>query len=84
MKIALKLYASLSQLLPPEAARGNRMVVDVDPDETIAEIIEHYRVPQESAHLVMVNGLFIVPSERASRRLQENDELAIWPPVAGG
>jgi len=41
-------------------------------------------VPAEHCHLVLVNGVFISPSERGSRRLSEGDHLAIWPPVAGG
>ena len=83
MRIRFKLFASLSDLLPPEA-RGNALELEITPQSSIAEILESQRVPAESAHLVMVNGIFIPPSERTSRTLQEADELAIWPPVAGG
>jgi thiamine biosynthesis protein ThiS len=83
MRIKFKLFASLSDLLPPEA-RGNAVELDITPQTTIDDILKTQQVPEESAHLVMVNGIFIPPSERASRTLQETDELAIWPPVAGG
>lgn len=83
MKIAFKLFASLSDYLPP-GHRENRIELDVDEDMTVAAMIHRYAVPERSAHLVLVNGVFIPPSERAARTLAEGDELAIWPPIAGG
>jgi sulfur carrier protein ThiS len=35
-------------------------------------------------HLVLVNGSFVPPEQRATRELVEGDVLAIWPPIAGG
>jgi len=35
-------------------------------------------------HLVLVNGSYIAPEQRASQTLAEGDVLAIWPPIAGG
>ncbi len=55
MRITLKLFASLSNYLPPEMA-----------------------------HLVLINGIFVAPSQRGLKRLAEDDHLAMWPPVAGG
>ena len=84
MKIVFKLFASLSEFLPAEARRGNKMSLEIPPQTTIATIIQQQGVPESSVHLVVVNGVFIPDSERASRTLSEGDELAIWPPVAGG
>jgi molybdopterin converting factor small subunit len=47
-------------------------------------MIELYKIPSKSAHLVMVNGVYINPDQRFSYVLKENDALAICPPVAGG
>jgi thiamine biosynthesis protein ThiS len=83
MKIVFKLFANLSQLLPPGAC-GNTQELEISPQTTIDEILKTQQIPEESAHLVMVNGIFVASNERSSRTLQEADELAVWPPVAGG
>ena len=83
IRIAFKLFASLSDYLP-SGHRGNRLELEVDEGTTVAEMIRRYNVPERSAHLVLVNGHFVPPSERTRRRLVDGDELAIWPPIAGG
>ena len=84
MKITFKLYASLTEHLPAEARRGNLIEIDVANDASIAQIIEPYGLPPKLVHLVLVNGVFILPDQRASRTLLDGDVLAIWPPIAGG
>ncbi len=83
IRIGFKLFASLSDYLP-DGHRGNRLELMMDEGTTVADVIHRYRVPERSAHLVLVNGHFVPPSERPKRRLQDGDELAIWPPIAGG
>ena len=46
--------------------------------------IAPYNLPPALTRLVLVNGLFVPPQERASRALRDGDVLAIWPPIAGG
>lgn len=83
MKIELKLYASLSHYLPP-GAKQQRIVLDVAQDVTPDRLIDDMKLPREACFLVLVNGVFVPPSERSSRILQDGDALAIWPPIAGG
>jgi len=84
MRVVLKLYASLADHLPPEARRSNRLELELPPDTTIADVIRERNLPPKLCHLVLVNGHYIAPADRGSRRLQPGDELAIWPPIAGG
>jgi sulfur carrier protein ThiS len=84
MKITFKLYAMLTDYLPPEARRGNRVELEVAPEATIADIIAPYGLPAKLVHLVLVNGHYIAPQDRLTRTLVEGDVLAIWPPIAGG
>lgn len=83
MKVVLKLFASLTDYLPPER-KGNRVELDVDAGETVGALIARYRLPDKSVHLVLVNGVFIPPAKRSAHALGDGDELAIWPPIAGG
>ncbi|MCK0511215.1 sulfur carrier protein ThiS [Aromatoleum buckelii] len=83
MRVAFKLFASLTDYLPPERD-GNRVELDVEEGITVAELIARFRVPERSPHLVLVNGHFVPPAARATRRLGDGDELAVWPPIAGG
>jgi sulfur carrier protein ThiS len=84
MQITFKLYASLGEYLPADRRQGNAMSLEVAPGASIAQIIEPFQLPMKLVHLVLVNGVFIPPEERASRTLAEGDVLAIWPPIAGG
>jgi thiamine biosynthesis protein ThiS len=84
MHITLKLYASLTQYLPAEAREGNQLALEVSEGATLADVVAPYNLPPKLVHLVLVNGAFVPPAERATRALQAGDVLAIWPPVAGG
>lgn len=84
MKITFKLYASLTDFLPLAARVGNRVALDVAPETTLMQIIEPYGLPMKLVHLVLVNGVYVQPEDRASRTFVEGDVLAIWPPIAGG
>ena len=87
MKIRIKLYASLEKHLPEGTAEGhtgNEANLEFDADTPIGDVIDRLALPLESCHLVLVNGIFVSPSERDGYVLAEGDHLAIWPPVAGG
>lgn len=83
MKITLKLYAGLSQYLP-ENAEKHSTSLDVSSSETAFSILDKYNVPKESAHLVLLNGVYLDTDERNTANFSEGDTLAVWPPVAGG
>ena len=83
MKIRVKLYAALAMYLPDGAVK-NVADIAVDKGTTPAAAFTSLNVPLEQCHLVLINGLFVPPTERATRTLVDGDHLAAWPPVAGG
>ena len=84
MNITFKLFASLGDYLPSTVRPSNEMPLSVHQGATIAQVIEPFGLPPKLVHLVLVNGKYIEPAQRATHALQDGDVLAIWPPIAGG
>jgi molybdopterin converting factor small subunit len=84
MQITFKLFASLTDYLPPEARYTNIVQLNVAPEASISQIIEPFGLPAKMVHLVLINGKYIEPEKRLTQTLAEGDVLAIWPPIAGG
>ena len=83
MKITFKLYATLSDYLPPHAV-DNAVEIDVPEEATPYDVIDRYRVPREMSHLVLINGVYADEGARGRSGLKAGDTLAVWPPIAGG
>lgn len=84
MKITFKLFATLTDYLPPDARRANQVELDVPDGATVLQVYAPYGLPDKMVHLVLVNGRYIAPEQRGTHVLQAGDALAIWPPIAGG
>jgi sulfur carrier protein ThiS len=84
MEITFKLFASLTDYLPPQHRTANQVSLEVAPGATILQVIEPFGLPEKMVHLVLINGRYIAPVDRATLALQPEDVLAIWPPIAGG
>jgi sulfur carrier protein ThiS len=84
VRMTLKLYASLTKYLPDAFRKKHAMPMAIDADATIETIIAPLGMPPALVKLVVLNGVFVPPSERAVTRFVDGDVLAIWPPVAGG
>lgn len=83
VKLTFKLYASLAEYLPPEAA-NNIVEITVPASASVFDVLDRFRVPREAAHLVLINGLYVEPEDRDRPVFKAGDVLAVWPPVAGG
>lgn len=83
MNIYIKLYASLAVYLPVGAVK-NECKLSMSGAATPAKIFLSLGVPETMCHMVLINGVYVPPEERAHITLEEGDHLAIWPPVAGG
>lgn len=83
MQVTVKLYATLGDYLPG-GSRNNRAEIEVADGATVAEALQPFGLPSRLTHLVLVNGTFVPPDERAGKVLRDGDVLAVWPPIAGG
>lgn len=83
MNITFKLFATLTDYLPPER-RYNAVELEVAPQTTVSDLVARFQLPPKLVHLVLVNGVYVEPTERSARALSNGDVVAIWPPVAGG
>ena len=83
MHVTIKLYATLADYLPA-GTKANRVEAEVAEGCTVSAALAPFALPPRLTHLVLVNGLFIPPAERATRVLAPGDTLAVWPPIAGG
>ena len=84
MKITFKLFATLTDYLPPDARRANQVELELPDGCTVQQAFAPFALPDKLVHLVLVNGVFVPPDERAGKCLDNGDVLAVWPPIAGG
>ena len=84
MKVEVRLYANLRERLP-DAPRG-RATLELDEGASLQDLLDRLGIPPAQAQMVLVNGVQAVraPAARAARALAAGDEVAIFPPLAGG
>jgi sulfur carrier protein ThiS len=87
-KVTFKLFAMLSDHLPDEVdgvrRQGNAIELSVPQGTTVQQLIDRFALPPKLVHLVLVNGTYVAPADRATRCLADGEALAVWPPIAGG
>lgn len=91
MQIQVQLFSTLRDCLPPDAERGQATITLPD-GATVTELVIHlgidrrlgYRaeeVVSRAGWQVMIDGKYEPDMER---RLEDGDQVRIFPPVAGG
>lgn len=83
MQVTLKLFATLSDYLPPHADR-NAIALEVGEGATVRDVLDRQSVPINRCHLILINGIYAPPARAGEARLKPGDTVAVWPPVAGG
>ena len=73
----------LARYLPGDAVK-NEADIEVDDLTDVESVLMQMNMPLGECHLVLVNGHYLSPSERAEHLVNEGDHVAVWPPVAGG
>jgi sulfur-carrier protein len=74
IKINVRLFATLRN------NREKEMMMDLPHGATPKDIIELLNIPEDEAKIIMVNGI----GAKLHKILENNDRVAIFPPVGGG
>lgn len=79
MKVEVRLFATLQPYLPADAA-GDSISLDLPAGATVRDVVESLKIPDDLACLTVVNGR----DADLEQVLAPGDELAMFPPLAGG
>ena len=79
MKVEVRLFATLQSYLPA-GTRGDRVSLVFPPGATVGDVVASLNIPSDVACLIVVNGRDAEPEQV----LVPGDELALFPPLAGG
>ena len=79
MRVHVKLFATLRRYVK-SAVYGVPLEVDLDEGATIADLVHHLNLPAEEVKLAFVNAR----ARPDDWRLEQGDEVGIFPPVGGG
>jgi len=83
MKVSIKLNARFARYLPAHAV-AEEAAIEVEQSSTVEAVLLQLNMPLEKCRLVLVNGEYLAPGERATHQLTEGDHIAVWPPLVGG
>ncbi len=79
MTIHVKLYAGLRRY-KPEVPIGTSFACTLPKDLTLARLFEELNLPSGIVAIALVNGI----ARDGEYILREDDQVALWPPIAGG
>ena len=78
MKVYVRLFATLQAYLP--GGDGDGILLDLPPGATVGDVVASLKIPGDVDCLIVVNGRDVGPEQV----LAPGDELAMFPPLAGG
>jgi sulfur-carrier protein len=77
VKVTVRLYATLRELVPD---RGATVELEVPDGATVADVIADLGLPPDLVRKVFVAGV----AQDTGYVLRTGDELGMFPPIAGG
>lgn len=77
--VKVRVYANLRQYLP-DLPIGQSAGLSLPDGSTVANVLDHFGIPQAEVRMCFVNGLHREPEHQ----LHQQDELAFFPPIGGG
>ena len=75
-QITLNLYATLRACVGGSAS----VEVDIEPGQTVQEVLQRLRVPTDQTRIIFVNHR----AASLSRSLQGGEQVGVFPAIGGG
>jgi molybdopterin converting factor small subunit len=79
MHIRVKLYSTLVPYVP-NVRPGIPFDVELDDGSVLTDVVKRLKLPRKQIQTAFVNG----SAQPLNYRLQNDDELGIFPPIGGG
>lgn len=79
IKIKVRLYATLNKY-NPRGSNTREFTLEIKPGTSLLKVYEILGIPPEEIKQAFVNGRRVEPDYI----LKDNDEIGIFPPIAGG
>jgi len=79
MKVKVRFYATLSRY-NPEGKGDNPFTVELKTDSTVSDLLDHLEVPKGEVKQVFIRH----KARQLDYQLQDGEQVAVFPPVAGG
>jgi len=83
-KVTVKLFAGLMKYLPVNDTKSHGFEYKIANDATVGHLIDDLKLPRDSIHIVLLNGVYLDVDSRETTQLQDADVVGFWPAVAGG
>jgi len=80
VRVHVRLYATFVKYAPTQRA-GDPFEVEVEDSASLSDLISKTGIPEGEVHLAIVNGRIV---HDRLQSLQDNDRVALFPPVGGG
>jgi sulfur-carrier protein len=77
--VRVKLFATLTKFTPGRES-GIPFITEIPDGSTLSDLMAHLKLPEEEVKLLFVNGR----AQSAGSKLNNNDEVGIFPPIGGG
>ena len=79
MKVKVRFYATLSRY-NPEGKGDNPFMVELKTDSTVSGLLDQLEVPKGEVKQVFIRH----KARQLDYQLQDGEQVAVFPPVAGG
>lgn len=83
MKVRLTLFGDLRQYLPA-GSQFNHVDLDLSSEAMVSDVMQQVVLPETKTWLLMLNGDLVHEPDYINTRLQEGDEVVLFPPIKGG